>query len=136
MNILLLFFALPVATILLAIVLQKVLCSPILVAITFFAIYLIVTFSIFDEAFLIFAIVYTILAYITAVIVRFLRNFFRCQNNNSSDDDDSDNSCNNCDNDSCNNNGGNNNNCSCENICKCLRESSMFGTRGRRSRRW
>ncbi|MBP3502503.1 MAG: DUF2651 family protein [Clostridia bacterium] len=136
MNFLLLFFALPVATILLAIVLQKILCSPILVAITFFAIYLIVTFAIFDETFLVFAIVYTILAYITAAIVRFLRRFFRCQNNNNCDDDDNDScnndSCNNCDNDLCNNNGGNNNNCNCEKICNCLRESSMFGSRGRR----
>ena len=68
MNNLLLFFALPVATILLAIVFQKILCSPILVAITFFAAYLIVTFAVFDETFLIFAIVYTIIAYITAAI--------------------------------------------------------------------
>ena len=44
MNNLLLFFALPVATILLSIVLQKILNCPILVAITAFAIYLIVTF--------------------------------------------------------------------------------------------
>ena len=60
MNTLLLFFALPVATVLLAIVLQKVLKNPILVAITFFAVYLIVAFAAFDETFLVFAIVYTI----------------------------------------------------------------------------
>ena len=53
MNILLIFFALPIATILLAIVLQKILKSPILVAIIFFAIYLIVTFTAFDSDFLI-----------------------------------------------------------------------------------
>ena len=41
------FFALPLATILLSIVFQKILRSPILVAITFFAIYLIVAFTIF-----------------------------------------------------------------------------------------
>lgn len=127
MNILLLFFALPVATILLAIVLQKILCSPILVAITFFAIYLIVTFAIFDETFLVFAIVYTILAYITAAIVRFLRNFFRCQSDNNCDDNNDS-----CDDDSCDDNDSNNNNCSCERICNCIRESSRFGTRGRR----
>ena len=45
MNTLLLFFALPIATIILAIVLQKILNSPLLVAATFFAIYLIVTFA-------------------------------------------------------------------------------------------
>ena len=45
MNNLLLFFALPVATIILAIVFQKILRNPILTAATFFAIYLIVAFS-------------------------------------------------------------------------------------------
>ena len=69
MNNLLIFFALPIATILLAIVLQKVLRSPILVGITFFAIYLIVTFAAFDANFLVVAIALTILAFITAVIV-------------------------------------------------------------------
>lgn len=72
MSNLLLFFALPVATIILAIVLERILESPILVAATAFAIYLIVTFAVFDESFLIFAIVYTILAYIAAVIARFI----------------------------------------------------------------
>ena len=77
---LLIFFALPIATILLAIVLERVLRSPILVAITFFSIYLIVLFVLFatgavtDLATLLIAlIVYTFLAYITAVIVRFIR---------------------------------------------------------------
>ena len=74
MNTLLIFFALPIATIILAIVLQKVLKCPILIALTFFAIYLIVTFAAFDANFLIFAIVYTILAYIAAVITRFIMN--------------------------------------------------------------
>ncbi len=125
MNTLLLFFALPVATIILAIVLQKLLCSPILVALTFFAVYLIVTFAVFDETFLIFAIVYTIIAYITATIARFIRRFIRCQNNNNNDNND--------DNDSCNDNEENdNNNCSCESICNCLKETSRCGTRNRR----
>ena len=48
---LLLFFALPVATIILAVVLQKILKCPILVAATFFAIFLIVAFAIFDSSF-------------------------------------------------------------------------------------
>lgn len=69
---LLLFFALPVATIILAIVLQKILKCPILVAATFFAIYLIVAFAIFDASFLIFVIAYTILAYIAAYLTKFL----------------------------------------------------------------
>ncbi|MBO5348724.1 MAG: DUF2651 family protein [Clostridia bacterium] len=129
MNTLLLFFALPVATIILAIVLQRLLCSPILVALTFFAIYLILTFSTFDETFLIFAIVYTIIAYITAAITRFVRNFIRCQNNNNNNGHDNNNNSCNCNEEDDSNNS---NNCSCENICNCLRESSMIGTRSRR----
>ena len=72
MNILLLAFAIPVATILLAIVLQKILKCPLLVAAAFFAIFLIVTFAIFDSSFLVFAILYTILAYVTAVLTRLI----------------------------------------------------------------
>ena len=79
MNILLLFFALPVATIILAIVLEKILRCPILTAATFFAIYLIVAFAVFDATFLVFVIAYTILAFITAVIAEIF--FKRCNNN-------------------------------------------------------
>ena len=77
---LLIFFALPIATVLLAIVLERVIHSPILVAITFFALYLIVLFALFatevvtDLATLLIAlIVFTFLAYITALIVKFVR---------------------------------------------------------------
>lgn len=77
MNILLIFFALPLATIILAAVLQKLIKCPILVAAIFFAIYLIVAFAVFDATFLIAAIVYTFLAYVTAAIVRLLCWFFR-----------------------------------------------------------
>ena len=80
------FFALPFATILLAIVFQKILRSPILVAITFFAIYLIVAFVEFSDTLaeaIIAAIIYTIIAYITAYIVmiicRFRRRFCHCR---------------------------------------------------------
>ena len=89
MNNLLIFFALPIATILLAIVLQKVLRSPILVGITFFAIYLIVTFAAFDANFLVVAIALTILAFITAVIVnticRILERQEQCEGDNDND---------------------------------------------------
>lgn len=77
---LLIFFALPLATILLAIVFQKVLRCPILVAITFFAIYLIVLFSLYAVGVitnlaegLIAVIIYTIIAFITAWLVRLIR---------------------------------------------------------------
>lgn len=78
MNTLLLFFALPVATIILAIVLEKILRCPILTAATFFAIYLIVAFAVFDATFLVFVIAYTILAFIVAIIAEI---FFRKCNN-------------------------------------------------------
>lgn len=84
MNILLMFFALPVATVLLAIVLQKIIRSPLLVAATFFAIYLIVTFAAFDISFLVYAILYTILAYVTAVLTKLVCNIIHtCRNINS-----------------------------------------------------
>ena len=69
---LLLFFAIPVATILLAIVWQRLVRSPTLVALTAFAIFLVITFAVFDSSFLINAIIYTILAYIAAWIARFV----------------------------------------------------------------
>lgn len=73
MNIILLFFVLPISIILLSIVLQKVLKCPTLVAITFFAILFIVTYLI-DPRLLIFAIAYTVLSYITAVLTRLICN--------------------------------------------------------------
>ena len=72
MDLLLLFFAIPLAVIILSIVLQKILNCPWLVAATFFAIFLVVTFAIGDIRLLIFAIIYTIIAYITALIFRFI----------------------------------------------------------------
>lgn len=78
MNILLIFFALPIATIILAIVFEKILRCPILTAATFFAIYLIVAFAVFNASFLIAVIIYTIIAYITALIAEFF--FNRCKN--------------------------------------------------------
>lgn len=77
MNMLLLAFALPVATVLLAIVLQKILKSPLLVAATFFAIFLIVTYAAFNSSFLVFAILYTILSYVTAVLTRLVCNLMK-----------------------------------------------------------
>ena len=80
MNLLLfVFFVLPLATILLAIVLQKILRSPILVAITFFAIFLIVAFVAFSDMLaeaIIAVLIYTIIAYITASIVHLIKRCF------------------------------------------------------------
>lgn len=75
MDLLLLFFAIPLAVIILSIVLQKILRCPWLVAATFFAIFLIVTFAIGDIRLLIFTLVYTIISYVTALIFRAICNF-------------------------------------------------------------
>ena len=77
MNTLLIFFAFPIAVIIISAILQKVLKNPIAVAALIFSIFLIVTFAVFDETFLIATLVYTIIALITALIVKFI-----CQSNN------------------------------------------------------
>lgn len=69
MNILLIFFALPIATIIISIALQKIFKCPPLVAAIIFAIFLIVTFIIGDLNFLIATIAYTIISFIAASIV-------------------------------------------------------------------
>lgn len=92
MNLLLLFFALPIATIIISIALQKNLDNPILVASIIFAVFLVVTFVVGDLNLLIATIAYTIISFITAVIVRYIK-----QNINDSNDN---NTC-------CNQNGNN-----------------------------
>lgn len=79
------FIVLPLATILIAIVLQKLLRSPILVALLVFAVYLILAFTVFESDFLINAIIYTIIAFITAIIFRLICCLIRrldCNENN------------------------------------------------------
>ena len=111
MNTLLLFLALPISTIILSIVLLKILKCPALVAATFFAIYLILTYSLFGTDFLIFAIIYTVLSYITTVITKTICNIIvrinRCSNNNHRE--------------------GENNNC-CTSICNCTNTTNNNGT--------
>lgn len=92
MNVLLIFFALPVATIIISIALQKVLKSPPLVAAIIFSIFLIVTFVINNINFLVATIIYTIISFITAIVVCFICRILRkineyncnckCNNNN------------------------------------------------------
>ena len=57
MSNILIFFVLPVVTIILAIVLQRILQCPILVAATFFAVFLILAFTVFDTSFIIYGII-------------------------------------------------------------------------------
>ena len=69
---LLIYIAFPISTIILAIVIQKVLKSPILVSATFFAIFLIIAFAFYDTSFLVFVFIYSFFAYISAYITRFI----------------------------------------------------------------
>ena len=84
MNTLLIFFALPIAVIIISIALQKIFKCPFLVAAIIFAIFLIVTFVLGNLIYLVATIAYTILAFITAVltniICRILRELDRREN--------------------------------------------------------
>lgn len=91
MNILLIFFALPIAVIIVSVILQKLLKCPILVAGFIFAIFLVVAFVIGDLTYLIVAIAYTILAYITAFLTMLICHILRNINNDNNND--SGNSC-------------------------------------------
>ena len=72
MNVLLIFFAIPLAVIIFSIALQKIFKCPFIVAGIIFAIFLIVTFVINNLVFLVATIIYTIIALITAFIVMFI----------------------------------------------------------------
>lgn len=90
MNALLIFFAIPLAVIIFSIALQKIFKCPILVAAIVFAILLIVTFAAFTSDFLVLAIIYTLLAFITAtfvcVLCQILRQIRRRQQEDEDDD--------------------------------------------------
>ena len=102
MNTLLIFFAFPIAVIIISAILQKLLRNPIAVAALIFAIFLIVTFAAFDETFLIATLVYTLIALITALIVKFI-----CESNLNTVSN------------ILNNNGNNNSNsCGCSRRCR------------------
>jgi len=92
MNLLLIFFALPLATIVFSIALQKIIDNHILVASTIFSIFLIVTFVVGDLNLLIATIIYTIISFLTAIIVKYID-----ENNNENNEN----------NGNCNNNGNN-----------------------------
>lgn len=119
MNILLIFFAIPIATIILSAILETFIRCHFKVAGIFFSIFLVLAFILGGTAELIVAaIIYTILSFITAYIVEIiLRN--REENN--------------C---GCNNN-NNNNNCSSNgsnNGCGCGRNNSISTTSNINSR--
>ena len=134
MDIILFLFIFPIATIIFAIALQKILCNPYLVSAIVLAIFLIVTFTVYGVSFLIAAFIYAIIALITAYIVSiFCRianrtieiNFIGDSGSGSGRSGENNSSCsNNCNNSrtgegrcsSCNNGNdrsGNNSNCGC-----------------------
>lgn len=90
MNILLIFFAIPIATIILSAILETFIRCPIKVAGIFFSIFLVLAFILGGTAELIVAaIVYTIISFITAYVVcLFMRN-----DDDDDEDDDNSNSC-------------------------------------------
>ena len=75
---LLIFFAIPLAIIIISIALQKVLRNPFLVAAIIFSILLVIVLALLDPLYLIAVVAYTVLSYITAVLTclfcRLLRN--------------------------------------------------------------
>lgn len=125
--ILLIFFAIPVATIILSAILQTLLNCPLKVAGIAFSIFLIVAFALGGTAELIIAaIVYTIISLVTAFIVMIIQNR-NCIIENLCNNCNSDNN-GNCD---CNNNGygcSNNNN---NNSCNCRNNNSSCSCRNR-----
>lgn len=73
MNTLLIFFAFPVAVIIISAILEKLLKCPVAVASFVFAIFLVITFAAFDETFLIATFVYTLISFITATLVNLFK---------------------------------------------------------------
>ena len=119
MNNLLIFFALPLATIIISVVLERIWKNYILVTLFAFAVYLIVAFAVGDTTLLVLVIAYTFLAFVSAFLSMLFRKInkrLRCLEDVDSQNDTEENTCNNpC---RCNNNeavGGENdtNNCNC-----------------------
>ena len=109
MNVLLIFFALPIATIIISIALQKILKCPFLVAAIIFAIFIILTFTVFNIYFIIATLIYTILSFITAYITCVVQEY--CNRRGNQRNCNIYRRCNNCRN-SCN--------CdNCRNCCNC-----------------
>ena len=82
MNNLLIFFAFPIAIIITSIILQKLIKNAILVAAFTFAIFLIITFAAFDETFLIETLAYTVLSFLTAILINVFCNHNREEDSN------------------------------------------------------
>ena len=114
MNILLIFFAIPLAVIIFSIALQKIFKCPFIVAGIIFAIFLIVTFIVNNLIFLVATIIYTIIALITAFIVKIICRILEerngCRRRCACDRRRSDNGCDFC-------RGNSDNDCDCNRCC-------------------
>lgn len=94
---LLIFFAIPLAIIVISVALQKILRNPFLVAAIIFSIALVIVLAFFDPLYLIAVVVYTVIAFIAAILTclfcRVLRNGNMCncmgcgENNNNNEND-------------------------------------------------
>lgn len=76
-NLLLIFFAIPIAVIIISIALQKIFRCPFLVASIIFAIFLVVTFVIGNLVLLVATIAYAILSFVTAVVTQIVCRIIR-----------------------------------------------------------
>lgn len=84
-NTLLIFFAIPIAVIIVSIALQKIFKCPFLVSAIIFAIFLVATFIIGNLVYLVATIAYTILSFVTAIITQTIcriQNELERRNNN------------------------------------------------------
>ncbi len=98
MNDLLIFFALPLATTIIAIVLERIWKNYILVTLFTFAVYLIVAFAVGDSALLVLVIIYTFLAFIAAFLSMLFRKInkrLRCLEEAANEENDTHCKCNN-----------------------------------------
>ena len=77
MDTILIFVVLPLATIIFSIALQKLLECPILVAAIVFAVFLILTYTVFGTDFLIAAIIYALLAFVAAFLTCLISRLIR-----------------------------------------------------------
>lgn len=83
MNVLLIFFAIPLAVIILSAILETFIKCPVKVAGIFFSIFIVVAFALGGTAELIvLAIIYTIISFITALIVKLVSNWLCGRRNN------------------------------------------------------
>lgn len=81
MNILLIFFAIPLAVIIISAILETILKNPSQVAAIIFSILLVIAIAAFDPNYLVAVLAYTILAFLTALLTNILNRLNNNSNN-------------------------------------------------------